>query len=475
MRRSLIIFIIILLAATSGTVLAAASIKSARKNIVYTQSKASGDPKAADGLSFGFEAELLDGEVPGRPAWINHVEFSNGETHITTEAVDLNGEPEKTPLIRYSLFTPTPIEIEDDRFISDPDAKLSELFEYYPLSIRVQTPDNNEMRISSKVHGSEEITTFYSRYPIKNIEKLEDFFCIPVLKNEKQKPTNSTYMPENNEESFNFHSRALTGENVFYLYFSNKTSTGNTIDSSLIPGGYGLYSLPFDLQNETELYYSDGEWVSDGSCTLLTDRMKNIFPLSSDTTIESVEYLDNESRLFIVTSLNGAYTATVFDPKSEEIIQTIPLDDFDMEYFTPEAAFFNDGFNFEYAEFTDDLIIYQTSETSYGTLTRNSSGMFEKQFSMDFKKPMYFHSLRRDTLFIKDDGRIAVIRQNETPMNDFYEVNWGCGFEIYVFTPNGLEYNAVWESSLDKFRSNLFSDHSGDLFPIWWDFLPTGQ
>lgn len=146
-----------------------------------------------------------------------------------------------------------------------------------------------------------------------NYRKLLDFIKIPVIKNQKVKLSaewnskTSTYnvkqtsyysLTDNNDDNdfFSLYFNATADKNNIYFWFSNKTSKGNLVETSLIPGGYGIYVLPYRKT------YKNNKPID---CSFDFDNLRNICPIDEKARIEDV-YLDLEhGELLVYSSLDG--------------------------------------------------------------------------------------------------------------------------------------------------------------------------
>ena len=55
-------------------------------------------------------------------------------------------------------------------------------------------------------------------------------------------------------DSFDFYTQSVATDDAFYFFFSNRTQLGNLVDTSRVPGGYGVYRLPYGWVDTDEPY-----------------------------------------------------------------------------------------------------------------------------------------------------------------------------------------------------------------------------
>lgn len=151
---------------------------------------------------------------------------------------------------------------------------------------------------------------------------IQAFFKIPVLENEyalvsvqRDSQENAVLSfsdngssSKNGADSFRFSTVSCATDEAVYFTFDAHTTNGNLADTSLIPGGYGIYRLPYDSEtgipktSELEMIYSLDPEMHYGSLHASPDGKKlfltyyNEYNNSDDIYSVSAQIIDIQSR-----------------------------------------------------------------------------------------------------------------------------------------------------------------------------------
>ncbi|MBE6551513.1 MAG: hypothetical protein E7665_05185 [Ruminococcaceae bacterium] len=310
---------------------------------------------------------------------------------------------------------------------------LSDYYDYYPIHVEVLLPGLSFHHMAYRNIGS---------YPewAGIITKLRDFFKIPVLPNEKleisvSKPTESSYAQtiglgsgSNSSEAFNLYTLSAVTDEACYLTFDPKTTYGNIIDTSLIPGGFGIYRIPYITDEKT------------GNVTSLTaDDLSMVHSL--DPSDEYIHFCasHDKSELMLYTSEKGKYYLTVFD-LNMNILQKTEL--------------FKDHGTGAFVETKEDYVVFWGIDKEFTVLVKNDKGEYtvdmhtklsEEDFYIDVNnKDTYIDIQMFDSIDYKNK-RLAIARTL------YDEKKWmsTCGFTLTVFDESGVAYRGDYTSSLD--------------------------
>ena len=136
------------------------------------------------------------------------------------------------------------------------DLKLKDIFRYYPIE--------GDLTGTSIWVASLDNAVYASENPAKLWQDINRFLRIPIPETESsgfsvgKYPDGSLnfnyYQGKENcsqqEDHFDFHSIACSTPDAVYFTFNTHTDDGDVVDTSLIPGGYGIYRLPYDREKE---------------------------------------------------------------------------------------------------------------------------------------------------------------------------------------------------------------------------------
>lgn len=300
--------------------------------------------------------------------------------------------------------------------------RLADYYDYYPINLTVQLPGviwthNDFKELSEYTPGTE----------ADAVHKFREYFKIPVLADE----TLEIHLTRNanggmswgsssvsGADMFSMNPFSAAGENACYFTFSTLTAQGNTVDTSEIAGGYGIYRIPFRAGTST----SDTGFDADS--------IEMVYPLTPGVEIEGMY-------------LNTAGTHLLFVTKQDD--RTARVEIIELSSMTCRQTFavnIGDGY-FSHIKVYEDYSVIVTNETL--TVLSESGGVYTKEFTADIvddgAERLYITS-RIPTAF--DGIRLAVVN----PLRDAFGLEL-CGYYVSVYTAAGCVYHAVFESSLD--------------------------
>ncbi len=313
--------------------------------------------------------------------------------------------------------------------------RMSDYFEYYPIrpSLRlgdisidydhVYDESIDDFRLDSRFYGiSEERGRGF-------LKALEDFLKIPVYEDDVrietvEKVSHGSYSFSSdyrNSYSFNFYNAVF--DDIFYFTVTNRLplSDGSgfyTVDTSHIPGGYGIYGVP-TAKNDVKY-----------------EEMKNVYPIEDGCSVFDFGKLSSaEDVLYLALSRDDKYVIRFIDPKTMTDISELEL----------FSLGFNDAVYFiEY----EDFIVFYKNSFDIKVVTRTGEGNFAEVFHTIVPEDNtiswdYFPTQS----YCAFDGERLVIFTEE--MRQYFdEKDMSLTSEIIVLTENGIGYYGKWETSL---------------------------
>lgn len=322
---------------------------------------------------------------------------------------------------------------------------LKDYYEYYPLSVTLEFPDcflswdGNYAVDEEPVWGTEE-------YIIRSFQK---FFRIPVLEQE----TTEISVSKNVDGSIGGMGSDSTESDAFYLWtmstliengcfftFDTHTNQGAVVDTSLIPGGYGIYYLP----------YYEGGIMKDGSKYpgVDIDAMSMVYALDPAAKVVSVSTNQTQDKLLVLTEENQQCVLAVLEVETMACLQRLELAALGPEGNVWNVYFYDDFFVLWLSG--NQLVLVETAENgSYvHRFTVTTDGGDELANHMSYSAVMDWDGQR---LAVSD-----VLSNNNSRSNgEFY--NKYCSFSLAVYDETGLLYFGNYLSSLD-IGSNLDTD-----------------
>ena len=332
----------------------------------------------------------------------------NGEWRV--ERVNLRDYYEFFPL-ELELYIPGHM-IQDDVLEVKEEKSFRQDFEN---AFRFPVPEGYTRYVSVKKDGDGKIIEVHvGQYPVESDEGLYEAptvqasdvaFSVGV-----QSVTTEQYL-------------YFVVEAVHYLYEGSDTKT-EPCDYSHTPG-YGVYRLPL-LPLKSQDYRP-----------LTMDDLELICPMEVENAPVSLA-VDGE-HLMVVTKEDGVYVLHVLNSKTGAEVQTLVLD---------EAPASTSGYSEVQPFIYEDLVVYLCMEDpSYRltVLSRNGDGGFKREYGADIPVELVNGLSEGGMLtFAYDGGKLAMGQLVE---NGGYT---GGSVRLAVFGPEGLRYNGLLESSLDR-------------------------
>ena len=459
MKRALIITVLLLALSISGLCLAHGSANAARDKVELTENVIYGDKAAARGAvvesKIHYDHHLFwDTEytIGDEPASETKFRFSQKKlygdsvpeyTGVTLESglsfginygCDMDMSRKQTGLAEAyrQLYNETPDGQEGKKTIY-----LKDYYDYYPLAINISLPGNY---FNWRDGYPEETAYSTSLETEKMIKDFSEFFKIPVVENEGWE---ITLAKDDNGSVYSMGSGNIDGDS-FYLWtisvftddacfftFNNRSTMGKTVDTSQIPGGYGIYRLPY--------YEGDGGYISTGEGKysirdgVSVGELSNAYPLNPETELINLLINEEKTKLLLVTREQKKCVLTVIDAKTMETLQRM------------ELAELGEENNVYSTRSLDGFLVIELWDSQIIVVTENENGEYEHSFTAPFtdaENPLYY--LNYDSAMDWDGERLVI-----TDFLRHDEYGELCGFFAAVCDKTGLLYYGEYQSSLD--------------------------
>lgn len=512
--RRIGVFLLLLLIA--GGIYAAAQTENVKKDVIVREQTIAGDAAAADGLTASFGGYLSYGGL----SWEHEYTYGGSQsTEFLDEAADgyksgLEGQGGRVELCTnfdfssaYELFcmdedaegkngkgneNTQAEEMLKAPFSDDAEAifrqigekfsanqtkrlkiKVQDLLKYYIINGDIQFAGRYSIldfwmlkeHIGSSMDAERQLE-------MKIWSDIQSFFKIPVIENEYQSVT-MVYDPatgslehtessgSNNEkdDSFQFSTVSCVTDEAAYFTFNPHTQNGKLVDTSLIPGGYGIYRLPFDTKSgvpktgELEMVYAldlnkeyNGIYASpDGKKLFLTYYM-------NDRTGEKAGSSDAEDEISVHMAAELIDMASMSCDKKISVMESSKSQWIDRR---------DDGEYLLFADGSSQLAVYRYDAE------KESYEEFLRLDGLDFDLPGLSALTDMRTEIYCEDGRIAFASYE----NVFYEedeyIYWrymSCpSAAVNVFTKDGHAYCGRLYSNLQDYYDRESRKKIGDL------------
>ncbi len=306
---------------------------------------------------------------------------------------------------------------------------LSDYYDYYPLAVDVNFEN---LHISYPF--------FYrsaSEYELTIIDSFNKFFRIPVIDghmlsinaiadedgNITQWGTSHT---DESPDNFEVYLEGSITDDKCFLSFDNRTANGKTVDVSNVPGGYGIYCLPF-----TE---------ADGSVQFDFDNMRNVYPVDEKNSVYEIHLSDDNSHLYVMTRENNKCVLTVIDTEAYD------------KKFSLEITNFEKGYSY-ISNVGENFILYTTydeiNDKNYFTVVSIDES---REYNNEFTVPYDYIGD-----FAKWDGEFIYLA--DTVNYDDSNIQ-PCRFNFNVYNKDGLKFRGEYDLSLSTgFDGNFSSSY----------------
>ena len=477
MRKTLMIFLALVLVCGCGAALAAQAVSAPREEILFQEHIFSGDPAAADGLT----VQLKTG-MRYKLNWESTVQFSAQDYRAETSFRFLPAGQAEQPEMSYrgveiNFYHDAATTGSDDVFgfstayqalldtLSPGESgsrtiRFADYYDEYPFEFSIDLPGVRYETLADWEDASED-----SDWPGECAQAaLGRFFRIPVLqddyvelgidKNMDGSGSARSISSVKEGDRFWMNTESVITDDACFFWFGNRTDNDWLVDTSRIPGGYGVYMLPYgplDPDAEASAFYGGNE------NEVYTDRMTCFFPVDPETRIEHLGLTPDKTRLLLHTVENNMYYVTLIDCKTGAALQKLAVSDFE-----PEDDYVN-------ITETEDFVCIQQTQGRICVLTQNADGLYQLVLRSDYSPDDLYSPVYATVRAMAFDGRRLVIVNNDetvlanddnrtksylagstealiTPDGTYVD---NCGFILTVFDETGLAYSGGYVSSLE--------------------------
>lgn len=477
MRKTLMIFLALVLVCGCGTALAAQAVSAPREEILFQEHIFSGDPAAADGLT----VQLKTG-MRYKLNWESTVQFSAQNYRAETSFRFLPAGQAEQQEIRYrgveiNFYRDAATSGDADVFgfstayqslldtLSPGESgsmtiRFADYYDEYPFEFSIDLPGVNYDPLVNWQDASADSEWIGERAQVA----LGCFFRIPVLpdeyielgidKNMDGSGSARSISSVREGDRFWMNTESVVTDDACFFWFGNRTEQDQLVDTSRIPGGYGVYMLPYGpLAPDAEASAFYGGNVNE----VYTDQLTCFFPVDPEARIEHLGLTPDKTRLLLHTVENNKYYVTLIDCKTGDTLQKLAVSDFE-----PEDDYVN-------ITETEDFVCIQQTQGRICVLTQDADGLYQIALLSEFSPDELYSPVYATVRAMAFDGRRLVIVNNDetvlsndgpsaaaylagstealiTPDGTYVD---NCGFVLTVFDETGLAYSGGYVSSLE--------------------------
>ncbi len=459
MKKSLIILLVLLIAAVAGAGWAAADVNEAKDQIEIEEVALMGEREAAAGLTVRAH-NTYDHRLFWDTVYTMEKESATAETEFRFSDMRENeawfSEDEGVHLDSYYVFGFDPGRDEEepaygldkayqelyDTLEPGEEAKkiinVKDYMTYYPVQVELDAPGAGFYYMDDEEAHQVLDAEFETRgSAVEAAMFLWNYFRIPVLENEQleiqvgksavSKSANfgggsamaTTAIGHGNVgEHFAFTTVSAMTDSVCYFTFNTHSSEGQIVDTSQLADGYGIYMLPFHEADQNDGGYE-------------IEKFTNVYPLDPATAVIDLSISADGKDLMLHAVEDGQYVITVIDTETKELKQKLSVCDW------PE-----DGYGWWLYEYEDFLAVAVPQDRLL-VVSRDDAGEYAINLlvSVDHdEEDDYSMYLNYNEAMAFDGERLAVSRtMGGGSCTDFY---------VAVYDASGLIYYGEYYNSL---------------------------
>ena len=413
--RILILLGVLVAAAAAGLVSGALWVNAAQDQVFLSVEHRYGDPAAVRGLTVSTQntcgnqlfwetvCPLADpGQARTEFSYFSQPQSTTETGAALTLRVDLGDElRERTRWVQQTLLET--MEPGDERKIN---LRMGEFYDCYPMEVALQLP-----------------------CPVQT-DALEaafqDFFRIPVLEEEQisfwmrtnlNGVADSFSWTSGSSDLYAFDSRYVLTQEACYFTIRGSSAEGEPMDTSRIPGGYGLYRLPYDAAGPR------------------LEELAMVYPLEQTDEVVDLTVSPEEGKLLIHTLRQGRYRLTVLELPSLAPLQQLEL-----------AGGTRGEYTLLQGEGCMVLCSFDGTDDQLTLVTGSDDADYQIRFTVPAQTDrLSLRSWWDPTAVAWDGERLAVAGTLMGENPNYLE----CGFYAAVYTAQGMAYCGIYRSNLD--------------------------
>jgi hypothetical protein len=464
MRTALAVILIITLSVTCVAIFVFHDLNQAAEQVVLTENVIVGDRSAADGLTVNFrnyyEHQLF---------WDTRSEFVGSSLQLNTEFDYLAAENNQ----KFEFESPgygvglerhyDPGEFSTDRehkgitkayaeLYHEIEAgsevskviRLADYMKYYDLTISLDfgkyyndTRSFNDTRIyedDMDFSQHEELSAQAAVY-----DAFAGFFKIPVIDTEQieisvEKSADGHVtgagMGSAEGERFYLINYSVLTDDAAYFSFNNRTTENNIVDTSEIPGGYGIYMLPYEVTKPDDV-------------DIKLEQLKMVYSLDESVELMDLRLSGDQKNLLIFTLEDKIFRMTVVDlndmgTKQKIDLAELPDDNHDWFVFTDE----------------DNVVFFhyvRSYPRSVQVLVQQDDSMYESELAVDLNSQSVIDKMGTMNTYLMSSEivgwngqRLAIAGEQKDLLEDYRRT----GFYLIIIDSSGISFAANYYSSL---------------------------
>lgn len=304
---------------------------------------------------------------------------------------------------------------------------LSEYLEYYPLEGQIILPGIT-VRFSEFEYWTEDSA--------ETARKFNDFFKIPVdttfsVEYEIDKRYSGSSYGAYIESNYHINAEGTATADACYFTFNTVMEDGQIADTSLIPGGYGIYRLPYEKDVGVDM-----------------DNLEMVYALDPAEKFDSLSLSKDGKRLRLHTWKGEDLMLTVIDIATMTQVQKVKLlTDTENSYYN--VVSYDDFVLIEENRYNSDSLdrIMVWEELADGTYSQAISAPINAEVFPEGANLNLFYQYENAVDYA--DGKLVVLRHRMERQESYWYDNL-CGLYVAVYDATGMLYAGTCEWNLSQ-------------------------
>ena len=315
--------------------------------------------------------------------------------------------------------------------------KLKDIFRYYPIE--------GDLTGTSIWAASLDNAVYASENPAKLWQDINRFLRISIPETESsgfsvgKYPDGSLnfnyYQGKENcsqqEDHFDFRSIACSTPDAVYFTFNTHTDDGDVVDTSLIPGGYGIYRLPYDREKEI----------------FLSEKLETVYALDPEKQYTDIYASPDGAKLFLVSQAAVGVkevqaTAEIID------VRTMQCDRREEIVCSADTALGYDAGDYLIFRGLRELCLYTYQDGSY----KKELMLADVPFRLAAIRNLFYDNRCRTAY---DGKRLSILGEADFDIEDDDNTMWlwetAGTVEVAVLDASGLAYYGTLRSNMQDF------------------------
>lgn len=437
-------------------------ISSTYDNMLFWNTKVSMDDLKSAATEYDFSITAVYPEMDRYSGLILEVSSWGLDSFLENESVEENITGVKQAYQELAEITEANEKKEKEIFLKD-------YMDYYEYDVKIDLPGT---QINSLVNTIQKASVEEQKKDA--IGRMNEFFKIPVLETErwsisleKDDRGNIVHNGSASKVGNFFHIRNYNAlaEKECYFTFNSHSEEGEVMDTSLIPGRYGIYCLPYDdtlegCEEDSDMFDVNAERIS-----VDTDGLKMVYSLDPQIDVMLLHLNGKKDKLILHAEEYGKYVVTIIDITTMEMLQRIEVIDWNQDY----------KYGYQIYEEGDFIvtIVHKTKEEGRieaVVIEENEQGEYRIAFNCDIQNKD-IPNFDTSVMYLDFDGKRLAMAGFLDEKDPYYRES--SNLFLAVCDASGMKYYGEYRNSLETgFDADLYSyqcrGYGGEPIVLKW-------